>query len=1397
MPAKRKRNYEASTSKKRLKQDDRIELGEPDVFEVEEILEEDAKRYRIAWAPNSTTGQVYSPTWEKKSNVNQEAIDDWEAKKRQRETTSTTPKRARGRPKKLATDGSAGSTSTQGRAQRRQQESSPATPVPGRSRRVIESSPSLGTQGTNTSARSRRSVAKPQEYQVEDSASPASQYQPAPHRSFEISIPQLRQSQQDQYSYHASSPSFSSSQIITGTAPRPGQSPSAQASGSQPLVDAAAAPDLTQKHSQYQQVNTSASGEETTTSGEATRSDIQEQTGSGSLQVSARSHPDQAASQSYVPPTQTTSKNSSSGLVLDNVSIEVDQIVEDISDGSASSPGDPPRSRGQLEDRSSLSRGIESSPTSSSPIEEPDFRLGVEATRRFQPAEGLATHISETIEERDFAGTVLSASQLPIVVSPETPGIRSFQGTQVSQRPLQRRLPGERHDLRSSIDSAIFSALPNSADLPRVGAQVQPVTAEGRPIPRSPTQEQAASQSLKRDSRRSQASQGATRQSQLGSPFRGSGEHPQSLENYRSASNSDNLEFKTQISYTPPTRPQRAGIGLDLLGLIQSRGVSSRTHSRNNSAGAPVDISSSSLQQPPSQWPETFLSAPPRPDTLSDLPITPTRAMNSRSPRSVPSDTSHKIQELKEAGGPITPAQRSIGMTTRSSANRAGSPALARDARSPSAVPSAEVVPMPTEEENRTSERYLTLVPEKPQDAKRKKKVLPSGIVDEPVVEAQHQLAQTTNSSDDTNMDHSTDISTTNEFLVPIFFLGGQRDMYKQSIGWERTFIDQFLGQSWPENSPMYDKAQMLVSKLHNLESHPDLLNEESFTQAQISSEQKAEWDNSTSTKFRFLHELLVGLVDQNTHIVIDVAQGRLLDVLDNFLTGLHVEHVTVGSGDKLSQNTGLKVSLLPKHVSTNNIPAVDLVIGFEGSITLIEEERKSFRTRADGTVAPLLYLVIPKTVEHVERYLREDPYATMSSSRRLAILIENAGLLRNEAGLRQIHDQDSQNCAVSIVSWLLDGHASSDWPLDGMPDLTLKDPTSESQATTASESTQPVPASTSSKRSLDDTVSPAAKKARVDGPPSSALDMPSTINPSALSLSGVTDSNHALAASEYISDLANLRAEHEATESALRGELSALARRLGEHITALEELQYRHEDMRTELVKTRVERDEAYTKAATATAQSSSRDSIITKVKTERDTYKMQAEEAKAALHSHVVPELAEMEKLKARLEEAEKDKTKLEGRVESARKEAEYVRSLYQDASSRAMDMADEQSEMQKKVADLERRASVAAQQARLASKDSANQTLRKEIRKLRLEVMDRERVLKAKDEEIARLKEKERGRMGTRGGSVPRSPGRLGSPMRLEPPRSSGVGSRAASPRRGSPAAGTLTGKSKLGR
>lgn len=323
-------------------------------------------------------------------------------------------------------------------------------------------------------------------------------------------------------------------------------------------------------------------------------------------------------------------------------------------------------------------------------------------------------------------------------------------------------------------------------------------------------------------------------------------------------------------------------------------------------------------------------------------------------------------------------------------------------------------------------------------------------------------------------------------------------------------------------------------------------------------------------------------------------------------------------------------------------------------------------------------------------------------------------------------------------------------------------------------------------------------KKLRVHEEPE---EMPSTIDPSSMNLTAMTDSmeRQELSASEYASDLAALQQAHEEREAILRKQVAAMQQRLDEHVTALEELQYRHEDQRAELVKAISDRDEAYQSASVAASRVASRDTLVTKLRAEKDGFAAQLAETTAALASHTVPEIAEFQALKQRTAEAEAERDKVLTKNENVKKELEYIRGLYQEISSRGAQIAEEKAELEAKTGELEQRASGAVAQARALANDKTNKQLMEEIKRLRAKQADYERVMGQRDEELARLREKERGRMGTRGASVPRSPG-LASPMRLEPPRSSAVGSRAASPRRGSPAAAMLgggNGKSRLGR
>ncbi|KAF2153493.1 hypothetical protein K461DRAFT_293754 [Myriangium duriaei CBS 260.36] len=1384
MPPKRKALTSARSSKKRAKRADHWDLDDPEVYEVKEILDERTNEYLISWAPNRITGEEYPPDWNRKEYVNLTAIEDWERKKkikRSDELDRRTPPRIRikirGYPKETPSVNTESSTTIDdqnGVLIQDRGTSAAASSARRNSRKVVESSPvsaSTPQQHISSSLTSSGPSSSSPQPPSADPTPPKSR-----NREVRIELSPLRPSQRAQYAEY-SNIDFDSSQVISGTAPEQRRDGSSEPHSTQTrYIDAGAAPDLTQQHSEYDNVDTSKSTSDPDQSAEVSTSSQPKDSSDRNQSSIIPDSQSGLGSLLYIAPTQSDSQTITDSSIQGNIVVNAEEDADDISDWSVQSK--------RAHRRATTASQLEIIPTSG------------------QPGQSTSeNHSSHSVHERDFAdqsrpvapqsvtyissGTDRPSQSEQLTTSDSSVSARSatphsaFQSLRPSRKSSSQRDSLEKITNTKSGPQPLIGNSTNNVDLSRRASNFLPASLPASPSPPQNTP------------------------SKLASPFRSTSRSAKEtpLDRGHSKGTSSASIFDTQIS-THLSNPIHGGQAqkqrTDLFGLLGK--------ARENQAGRPLrptglgftlDTTGGTFPRPPSQYPETFDSAPSRPKTLS--PTTPIRAMSSASPQSATSEASLRIQELREAGGPITPAQRSLGMTTRSSANRPGSPAILREARSPSMVPSAEVVPMPTEEENRTSERYLTLFPDKPEDAELTKKTLPHGITDDSSVDGQTDIEMQTNNS---HVDKSKAVAAVEgplEFVVPIFFLGQQRDHYKQSIVWQKKFLENFMLEVWPEDSPMITKAKELIERLRQVTSHPDLMNEESFSQDQMDARVKAQWDRGCSTKFRFVESLLSELAQRNIHVVIDIEAGRLLNIMDNFLTGLGAQHVTAGSGNSFTNEDTLRVTLLPKHFPANLLPKADLVVAFEGSVELIEDQRAELRKRDDKTVAPLLYLVVPKTVEHIERYLSEARYASLSPIRRLTILVENTHHLRLEAGYRQEHDQDSKNSAASIAKFVSKGCRFNDWPIDELPSLSIRDSYSDSQATTVSDvSVSSAPKT--SKRPLDDDsnqTSTDSKKMRIDNLLSP--EMPSTINPATLSLSAITDSvdRQAVAASEYVSELASLRHEH---ELALQQKTFELETRLQEHIVALEDLQYRYEELRIELVNTRQERDEAYQSASLATTRVSSRDTLVGKIQAEREEYKRQLAETKAALQSHAVPEVAALEALKLQIAEAEKEKGKMEAKVKSLTQDLEYIRSLYQDVSTRGAQMAEEKNELESRVADLEKRASDNVATTLRLAKDTTHKQLHGEINRLRIMLTDRDKVLQQRDEEITKLREKERGRMGTRGGSVPRSPGqRLGSPMRLEPPRSSGVGSRATSPRRGSPAAGVLGSavKSRLGR
>lgn len=299
------------------------------------------------------------------------------------------------------------------------------------------------------------------------------------------------------------------------------------------------------------------------------------------------------------------------------------------------------------------------------------------------------------------------------------------------------------------------------------------------------------------------------------------------------------------------------------------------------------------------------------------------------------------------------------------------------------------------------------------------------------------------------------------------------------------------------------------------------------------------------------------------------------------------------------------------------------------------------------------------------------------------------------------------------------------------------------------------------------------------------------TINPQELDITHVSDSveqSQKIALSQHMADMQVLKSEHRMKEIQMQQSIDEVQGRLNEHIKALEDLQFQYEDRRVELLKTRTERDTATQQLAAAQTAIAARQVTIDKLKAERVLLSEQLKDAKSALADHTNPERAAFEALKTANATLEAQRAKLEARYKSQEADLAYARQLYQDASSKAQEHASSNMALEAQVAELTKKADGEQARAQKFTREHQSKELIREIRRLKTLVKDREHTLGQRDEELTRFKEAQRGRMGTRGSSVPRSPARLGSPLRLDPPpRSvagglgglSGAGSRQNSP------------------
>ncbi|KAK5747144.1 hypothetical protein LTR17_000277 [Elasticomyces elasticus] len=734
-------------------------------------------------------------------------------------------------------------------------------------------------------------------------------------------------------------------------------------------------------------------------------------------------------------------------------------------------------------------------------------------------------------------------------------------------------------------------------------------------------------------------------------------------------------------------------------------------------------------------------------------------------PTSAPSQDSKPSASLQPSALPLSQPPKVVSSLIAEEQSR----------RSPSAIPAVEVPVAASMEDQNTSERYETLMPQAPVNGTRKSVSGPT-------------LSRQPSKLLDPQLPHS--------YMVPIALLGHQRDQYVSLTKAETEFIERFLASSSPDVY-LTRKAEHLMDQKRQIALHPDLVNAETMTPYDVRPEQEAQWYVDCSVKFRFLKELLHGVRDQSLHIAIVTQSGRIVDMLDKFLVGINVQHRRIHeleSANVASEGQGLIVTLasIRDELRDGQPSPADLVIALDPTVSADCLPVRAFKGGEKDT--PLATLVVPFSIEHLEQSIS----TALPERSRLRTLVSGFDHYRHDAGTLDDEQLGLAASAKALADYLTAHESIQDWPIPTLTPLENLDSQTESDIDLpVTQDEQALAATVGTKRSheVDDIMvdgDVTMKKARIEV--LLPADLPTTVNLQDLDLTHISDSVNK-ATQVLPGDIAAVAGlVLSETEQSLRRMLHETQQRLDEHVQTISQVQFKNEELRIQLVAETQQRKqservmEVYVNriAATESRYSSLREELVV----ENTKLKQQLEEARTHLADHSVPERAEIEAVRLRAELAEAEKTQAEQRLEALAKNHEFLRDQYQTRTSDAQAMDTQVTELQSALDTAQALASGEQAKLRQMGYDAQSTKLRDENARLKIIVVDRDAAIKFRDEEIAKLKEAARGRMGTRGTSVPRSP-RLGSPMKII----DGASPRGRASRQGSPTAGELRGKATL--
>ncbi|KUJ17317.1 uncharacterized protein LY89DRAFT_733175 [Mollisia scopiformis] len=606
-----------------------------------------------------------------------------------------------------------------------------------------------------------------------------------------------------------------------------------------------------------------------------------------------------------------------------------------------------------------------------------------------------------------------------------------------------------------------------------------------------------------------------------------------------------------------------------------------------------------------------------------------------------------------------------------------------------------------------------------------------------------------------------------------------------------------------------------MLENLRSICDHQDIYNDDFSTQQseQISRIEHAKFAENCSTKCMFLAALLVRLKDRDLHIVVLARAGRMSEILQTVFELHNLNYCIAGDAPSSVHSSSLRITLHPTSVKQILVEPASAVIAFDSTsrdCSFLGELRSNMQHYLSG-LAPLLSLVVTHSIEHLERCFNDDIDPIQKKIR----LVKCLRQLGDSVGQLKAEHEDPAVAADAVAGYLELGAIATSWPLPPMPEIEEIDLSPESPHQIEFEVSLNVGSTTDSLRmSPSDVLHPSIKR-QLENEDAMDTDSPKRqrVTPVPVELNADMDISHVsesvvqpssgLPQSNSVPLSSNTRAEgdadqmslllqkvktleiqlrtREASEAQLRRINIDLESRCSDYETSIKHIQPKYQEALNDRGHFEHGAKEALVRETETRKRLATKEAEVEKLKEKNAAMALELSTAQKALASSEIPEVAEMAKMREEVAKVNTENERLQRRLVNMQNDLEYMRSNYQNSSSSAAEAASELRDIKEINVGLQAKADENRVRIHEIQRDEVASMHLATIKTLKSDVERLEKENEKMSDEIANMPKTSR-RQNKGGGSNRGSPMPMSSPKRtIAKPFG---GSRSGSPAVGEP-------------